>query len=167
MNLTSHAGRRLAVSIALACSAILLPAATLAASATAGTPGHPAAAVLPVARSASGATTQPQRRELAVTTLTRSFKIVLTATRSPGTAPAPAATVTAAVFRHTSHGWKLIATKRIGKANGWFWYSVGVCSFGVTRFVPATDPPLTSNTIRASLLMTPALGCSKTYTTRW
>ncbi len=167
MKLTSHAGRRLAVGIALACCAILLPAVTLAASAAAGTPGHRAAALLPVARSASGAATQPQRRELAVTTLTGSFKIVLTATRSPGTAPAPAATVTAAVFRHARHGWKLIATKRIGRAGGWFWYSVGVCSFAVTRFVPATDPPRTSNTIKASMLMTPALGCSRTYTTRW
>ena len=167
MKLASHAGRRLAVGIALACSAILLPAATLAASAAAGTPGHPAAAVLRLARPASGATTQPQRRQLAATTLSRSFKIVLTATRSPGTVPAPAATVTAAVFRHTPHGWKLIATKRIGKAGGWFWYSVGVCSFTMTRFVPATDPPLTSNTIKASMLMTPALGCSKTYTTHW
>ena len=92
---------------------------------------------------------------------------MLTATRSPGTAPGPAATVTAAVFRHTPHGWKLIATKRIGKADGWFWYSVGVCSFAVTPFVPATDPPRASNTITVSLLMTPALGCAKTYTTRW
>ena len=92
---------------------------------------------------------------------------MLTATRSPGTAPAPAATVTAAVFRHTPHGWKLIATKRIGKADGWFWYSVGVCSFTMTRFVPATDPPVPGDTIKASMLMTPALGCSKTYTTRW
>ena len=49
MNLTSRAGRHVAAGIALACSAILLPAAALAASAAAGTPGHPAAAVLPLA----------------------------------------------------------------------------------------------------------------------
>src|ERR1039457_3005078 len=42
MNLTSRAGRRLAAGIALASSAILLPAAALAASAAAGSPGHPA-----------------------------------------------------------------------------------------------------------------------------
>ncbi len=167
MNLTSRAGRRLAAGIALASSAILLPAAALAASATAGTPGHPAAAVLPTAGSAGGAAARPQRRQLAATTLTGSFKVVLTATRSPGSGPAPAATVTAAAYRHTPRGWKLIAAKRIGRASGWFWYSVGVCSFAVTPLVPATDPPRVSNTIRVSLLITPALGCSKTYTKRW
>ena len=50
MKLASRAGRRLTVGIALACSAILLPAAALAASATAGTPGHPAAAALSAGR---------------------------------------------------------------------------------------------------------------------
>jgi hypothetical protein len=39
-------------------------------------------AVLPFASSASGATTHPQWRQLAVTTLS-SFKVVLTATREP------------------------------------------------------------------------------------
>src|ERR1035441_2516695 len=121
MNLTSRAGRRLAAGIALASSAILLPAAALAASAAAGTPGHPAAAVLPMAGSADGAAAHPQRRQLAATTLTGSFKVVLTATRSPGSGPAPAATVTAAAYRHTSRGWKLIAAKRIGRGRGWVW----------------------------------------------
>lgn len=49
MNLTSRAGRRLAAGIALACSAILLPAAALASPAAPGTPDRPASAVLPLA----------------------------------------------------------------------------------------------------------------------
>lgn len=167
MKLTPRAGRHLAAGIALACSAILLPAAALASPAASGTPGHPAAAVQPLASSAGGAAAHPQRRQLAVTTLTGSVQVVLTATRSPGTAPAPLATVTAAVYRYTSRGWRLIATRRIGKASGWFWYSVGVCSFTVTPLVPATDPPRAGNTITVSLLITPAIGCSGPYTARW
>ena len=125
-------------------------------------------AVLPLASSASGAAAHHrQQRQLAVTTLTGSVKVVLTATRSPGTSPAPMATVAATVYRHTSRGWKLIATRRIGKPGQWFWFSVGVCSFTVAPFVPGTDPPRVSNTITVSLLMTPALGCSGTYTKRW
>src|SRR5260221_10009038 len=112
MNLVSRAGRRLAVGIALACCAIVLPAAALAASTAGGTPGHRAAAMLPPAGSASAAAAQ--QRQLAVTTLS-GFKVVLTATRSPGTGPGPAATVTAAGYRHTPRGWKLIAAKQIGK----------------------------------------------------
>jgi len=69
MKLTSRAGRRLAVGITLACSAILLPAAALASPAAPGTPCHPAAAVLPVVSSASGAAAHPRQRQLAVTTL--------------------------------------------------------------------------------------------------
>jgi hypothetical protein len=45
-----------------------------------------------------------------VTTLS-SFKVVLTATRLPGGGPAPVATVTAAGYRNTPQGWKLIANK--------------------------------------------------------
>jgi hypothetical protein len=167
MKLTPQPCRRLAAGIALGCSAILLPAAALASSAAPGTPSHPAAAVLPLASSARGAAAHPQRRQLAVSTLTGSFKAVLTATRSPGTESGPRATVTAAVYRHTSRGWKLVTTKRIGGASGWFWYSTAVCSFTLTPLVPGTDPPRASNTIRVSLLITPALGCSNTYTKRW
>ena len=46
MKLTKSAGRRLAACVAVACAAILLPAA-LAASAASGTPAHPAAAAVP------------------------------------------------------------------------------------------------------------------------
>jgi hypothetical protein len=62
MNLTSRAGRRLAAGIALASSAILLPAAALAASAAAGSPGHPAAAVLPMAGTQRGIRVLPGLR---------------------------------------------------------------------------------------------------------
>jgi hypothetical protein len=142
MKLTSHAVRRIATTaimrtaillpaVALASGGsaatvgsptVLLPAAALASSASASIPGHRAAAVLPPASSASGPGTHPQRRRLAVTTLS-SFKAVLIATRASGTVPGPMATVTAAGYRHTSRGWKLIAANRIGKAGQWFWYS--------------------------------------------
>jgi hypothetical protein len=166
MNLTSRAGRHLAAGIALACCAILLPAAAMAAPAAAGTPGHPAAAVLPLAGPASGAAAHPQRRQLAVTTLS-SFKVVLIATRSPGPGPGPLATVTAAGYRHTSRGWKLIATKRIGQHSGWYWGPVEVCSLTVTQLKPLPSSAAPSDTITVSLLITPALGCSKTHTKRW
>ena len=87
MKLTPRAGRRLAAGFALACSAILLPSAALASPAASGTPGHPAAAVQPLASSAGGAATHPQRRQLTMTTLTGSVQVLLTVTRSPGTAP--------------------------------------------------------------------------------
>jgi hypothetical protein len=126
-------------------------------------------AVLPSASSATGAATHPQQRQLAVTTLS-SFKVVLTATRSLGTAPGPMATVTAAGYRHKSRGWKLIATKRIGGAAGWFWGPATVCSLTETQLKPTpTGSPsaVTWDSITVSLLETPALGCSKTYTKRW
>ena len=101
MKMTSRPGRHLAAGLALACSAILLPAAALASSGAAGTPAHPAAATLstarPAARPAARAAAHPQQRQLAVTTLSW-FKVVLTATREPGPEPGENvnATVTAA-----------------------------------------------------------------------
>lgn len=67
--------------------------------------------------SAAGAS-QPQRRQLAITTLS-DFKVVLTATREAG--HPLLATVTAVGFRRSGSGWQLIAIKRIGKASGWSW----------------------------------------------
>jgi hypothetical protein len=166
LNPTARTGRRLAAGVALACSGVLLPATAFASSAASGTPAHPAAAVLPAVGSATGAATHPQQRQLAVTTLS-SFKVVLTATRSPGTAPAPMATVTAAGYRPTSGGWKLITTQRIGKASGWFWYSTAVCSLTVTQLKPEPSSAAPSDTITVSLLETPALGCSGPYTKSW
>src|SRR5256884_7795607 len=73
------------------------------------------------AASATGAS-QPQRRQLAATTLS-DFKVVLTATRE---ARHPLwATVTAAGYRRSGSHWALIATKRIGQAPRGVWFSAG------------------------------------------
>ena len=119
-------------------------------------------AVLPLASSASGAATHPQQRQLAVTTLS-GFKVVLTATREP----AESATVTAAGYRYTSRGWKLIATKRIGKTSQWSWYATDVCSLTVTQLKPEPSSAANSDTITVSLLWGPAIGCLGPYTKRW
>ena len=164
LNLKARAGRRLACCVALATSAILLPAGALAATAAPGAPAHPAAAAL--GSSGSAAATRPQRRQLAVTTLT-SFKVVLTATRLPGTTPGPMATVTAAGYRNASHGWKLIARKQIGE---WFWYSVGVCSFTVTQSKPsATGSPsmVQWDSITVRLSVDPSIGCAPPIIRHW
>jgi Protein of unknown function (DUF4232) len=113
-----------------------------------------------------GCAAHPQQRQLAVTTLSR-FKVVLTATRSPGTRPGPAATVTAAGYRHTPRGWKLIAAKRIGKASGWSWYATEVCSLTVTQLKPEPSSAVPSDTITVRLLWGPAIGCLGPYTERW
>jgi hypothetical protein len=78
---------------------------------------------------ASGAVPAPER-QIAVAVLS-GFKVVLTATRSPGQS-ALAATVSAAGYENTAQGCKLIAAKTIGKPNQWFWYSVSVCALTVT-----------------------------------
>lgn len=118
---------------------------------------------------ASGAA-QPQQRQLAVTTLSN-FKMVLTATRAPGTSPGPMATITAAGYRHTSRGWELIATKRIGAVGGWSWYATQVCSLTVTQTKPG--PPSGSpaavwwDSMTVTLLWDPAIGCERPITTHW
>jgi len=119
------------------------------------------------AASATGAS-QPQRRQLAVTTLS-DFKVVLTATRDPG--HPLLATVTAAGFRRSGSAWRLIAVKRIGKASGWFWFSVETCSLTATQLKNNTaspSPPVVRfDSITVSLLITPAIGCSATFSKRW
>jgi hypothetical protein len=119
------------------------------------------------AASAAGAS-QPQRRQLAVTALS-GFKVVLTATRAAG--HPLQATVTAAGYRRSGSGWKLIATKRIGKASGWFWFPVETCSLTAIQLknntVSPSPPVVTFDSIKVSLLITPAIGCSGTYSKRW
>ena len=170
MNLTSHAGRRLAAGTALACFAILLPAAALAAPAAPGTPDRPASAMLPLASFATGAAAHPQQRQLAVTALSN-FKVVLTATRSPGTGPGPTATITAAGYRPTAHGWKLIATKQIGAADRWSWYATEVCSLTVTQTKqgppPGSPAAVPWDSVTVSLLWDPAIGCLPPITSDW
>ena len=97
-----------------------------------------------------------------MTTLS-SFKVVLTATRTADLS----ATVTAAGYRNTSHGWKLIATKRIGGAGRWSWYATEVCSLTVTQLKPEPSSAAPSDTITVSLLWGPAIGCLGPYAKHW
>jgi hypothetical protein len=111
---------------------------------------------------ATGAS-QPPQRQIAVTTLS-GFKVVLTITRRSG--QPPMGTVTAAGYRRTGTHWTLISTKRIGKANRWFWYSTDTCSLKTTQFKGAA-PTREVDSITVRLLMTPALGCSGPITEQW
>jgi len=119
------------------------------------------------AASATGAS-QPQQRQLAAATLS-DFKVVLTATREPG--HPLLATVTAAGYRRSGSAWTLIATKQIGKASGWSWFSVETCSLTITQLknntVSPSPPVVRFDSIEVSLLITPAIGCSDTYSKRW
>jgi hypothetical protein len=112
--------------------------------------------------SASGAVAAPER-QIAVAVLS-GFKVVLTATRSPGQSAGPTASVSAAGYENTAQGWKLIAAKTIGKPNQWFWYSVDVCGLTVTQLKPEPSTAAPSDTVTVTLLMTPALGCSGAIT---
>jgi len=111
---------------------------------------------------------QPQRRQFAASTLS-DFKVVLTATREPG--HRLLATVTAAGYRRSGSHWKLIARKRIGKTSGWFWFSVQTCALTATQLknnaVSPSPPVVRFDSIKVSLLITPAIGCSRTYSKRW
>jgi hypothetical protein len=119
------------------------------------------------AGSATGAS-QPQQRQLAVATLS-DFKVVVTATREPG--HPLLATVTAAGYRRSGSAWTLITTKRIGKASGWFWFSVETCALTITQLknntVSPSPPVVRFDSIKVSLLITPAIGCSGTFSQRW
>ena len=117
--------------------------------------------------SAHGAS-QPQRRQIGVTTLTF-FKVVLTVTRG-GPGHTYQGTVTASGYERSGSRWKLIAAKRIGKANGWEWFSVATCSLTTTEYknnVKPSPPVIPYDSIRVSLLITPAVGCSPSYSARW
>ena len=117
--------------------------------------------------SAHGAT-QPQRRQIAVTTLTH-FKLVLTATRG-GPGHRLQATVTANGYRYSGGHWALIAARRLGPVNGWQWSTVDTCSLTVTQFKDNAQPSppfIPFDSMKASLLLGPALGCSTTYSQRW
>jgi hypothetical protein len=79
--------------------------------------------------------------------------------------------VTAAGYQRSGTGWTLIATKRIGKASGWYWFSVETCTLETTQLKNNTVSPspavLTFDAIKVSLLATPAIGCLPTYSERW
>lgn len=124
---------------------------------------------LPSATAATSAhqASQPQHRQIGVTTLTH-FKVVLTATRG-GPGHWLQATVTAKGYRRSDGHWTLIAAKRVGPVNGWEWFSVDTCSLTTTQFKPhAPSPPfIPFDSIKASLPLGPALGCSATFSKRW
>src|SRR6516162_9540404 len=84
------------------------------------------------------------------------FKVVLTATRTAG--QPPTATVTAAGYERSGTGWKLIAVRRIGQPDQWFWHAVQTCSLDITQF-KGVSPVRVFDSAKVSLLATPALGC--------
>ena len=74
-------------------------------------------------------------------------------------------------YRRSGSAWTLIATKQIGKASGWFWFSVQTCSLTITQLknntISPSPPVVRFDSIKASLLITPAIGCSGTFTKRF
>jgi hypothetical protein len=126
-------------------------------------PASPSAAAAISAHRAS----QPQQRQIGVTTLTH-FKVVLTATRS-GPGHRLQATVTAKGYRRSDGHWTLIAAKRVGPVNGWEWFSVETCALTATQFKPNVPSPpfIPFDSMKASLVLGPALGCSATFSKRW
>ena len=127
-------------------------------------PAPPSAAAAISAHRAS----QPRPRQIGVTTLTH-FKVVLTATRG-GPGHRLQATVTANGYRYSGGHWTLIAAKRVGRVNGWQWFSVDTCSLTATQFrdnAQPSPPVIPFDSMKVSLLLGPALGCSSTYSQRW
>jgi len=92
------------------------------------------------------------------------FKVVLTVTR--GTGSPPTATVTAAGYERSGTGWKLIAVRRIGQPDQWFWHAVQTCSLDITQF-KGVSPVQVFVSAKVSLLATPALGCTQPFSVRW
>jgi hypothetical protein len=105
----------------------------------------------------------PQHKQIAAATLS-GFRVVLTATRGPGTPPT--ATVSAAGFRRAGGHWALISRQRIGKANQWFWFAVSTCALTIRQFVSAPRTHV-ARSIRVSLLVTPSIGCSRSISKHW
>jgi hypothetical protein len=125
-------------------------------------------AVTTAAAVSAHAASQPSRRQIAVATLT-GFRVVLTATRG-GSGHRLQATVTASGLQRSGDHWKLIATKLVGKVNEWFWFSVEPCSLTTTQLknnVKPSPPVIVFDSMKVSLLITPAIGCSGTFTERW
>lgn len=115
------------------------------------------------AAGASQHNTSPQHRQIGAAELS-GFKVVLTATRGAG--QPPTATVTAAGYQRSGAGWKLIAVKRIGAPNQWFWFAVDTCSLNITQF-RGVSPVRNVDSIKVSLLATPALGCTRPISEHW
>jgi len=141
-----NVARRIAATGVLAAAAGLL--ATVAVAGAAGASQHSAS---------------PQHRQIGAAELS-GFKVVLTATR--GTGQPPTATVTAAGYQRSGAGWKLIAVKPIGAPNQWFWFAVDTCSLNITQF-QGVSPVQNTDSIKVSLLATPALGCTQPMSEHW
>jgi hypothetical protein len=157
-------GRLPGISAVLATCLAAAGASVLAlAPAGAAGPASPSAAAAANAPPAS----QPQRRQIGVATLTH-FKVVLTATRG-GPGHRLQATVTAKGYRRSDGHWTLIAAKRVGPGNGWEWFSLDTCSLTATQFKPNVPSPpfIPFDSMKASLVLGPALGCSATFSRRW
>jgi hypothetical protein len=138
--------RRIAAAGVLAAAAGLL--ATVAVAGAAGASQHNAS---------------PQHRQIGAAELS-GFKVILTATRGAG--QPPTATVTAAGYERSGTGWKLIAVKRIGAPNQWFWFAVDACSLNITQF-HGVSPVQNADSIKVSLLASPALGCTQPISEHW
>jgi hypothetical protein len=120
-----------------------------------------AAVMLGTGTAAVGATTPSwQHRTLAVEALSH-VEVVVTATRTFGSPPR--ATVTVTAFRRVGRHWQLISTQRIGRPSQWFWFSVDVCSLSASQF-QGSAPTRRVAISRLSLLVTPSIGCSGTFT---
>jgi len=115
------------------------------------------------AAGASQHNTSPRHRQIGAAELS-GFKVVLTATRGAG--QPPTATVTAAGYQRSGAGWKLIAVKRVGAPNQWFWFAVDTCSLNITQF-QGVSPVQNTDSIKVSLLATPALGCTQPMSEHW
>lgn len=119
------------------------------------------AVMLGTGTAALGATTPSwQHRTLAVETLSH-FQVVVTATRTFGSPPR--ATVTVTGFRRVGSHWQLISTQRVGKPSQWFWFSVDVCTLSASQF-QGSAPTRRVAIARISLLATPSIGCTGTFT---
>jgi len=120
-----------------------------------------------VAISAHGAS-QPQRRQIGAAELS-SFKVVLTVSRG-GPGHTYQGTLTARGYERSGSKWKLIAAKRIGAADSWDWFSVATCSLTATESrnnVEPSPPVIRYDSISVSLLFSPAVGCTRSYTEHW
>ena len=108
----------------------------------------------------AGTTPSWQHRTLAVETLSH-FRVVVTATRTLGSPPR--ATVTVTGFRRVGSRWQFISTQRVGRSSQWFWFSVDVCTLSASQF-QGSAPTRRVAISRLSLLVTPSIGCSGTFT---
>ena len=154
--------RRFAAAGVLAAAAGALAVATAPGAVGASQPQHSASLLShSVSLPAHGASAP--HRQIGTVELTY-FKVVLTVTR--GTGQPPTATVTAAGYERSGTGWKLIAVRRIGQPDQWFWHAVQTCSLDITQF-KGVSPVQVLESAKVSLLATPALGCAPPFSVRW